>query len=660
VGPIRRLSAIVFTDLVDSTRLAQANEPRALQLIQDQEDLARPLIAEHRGRLVKSTGDGLLIEFGSALDAVEMAVALQRGVRTRNAGAGVTPMQLRIGVHLGDVNRRGRDILGDAVNIAARVESVAQPGEIVLSESVYEQVHNKIGYSLEALGAQTLKGVRDPIRVFRVRWAAAEAGSPRAPAGMEKGVATRLAVLPLTNISPDPKDEYFADGLTEELIAALSRIQGIRVIARSSVASYKASTKSAAQIGSELGVGSLLEGSVRKAGDRVRISLQLVDVTSQEHAWTETYDRQLADIFAIQSEVAESTAKAIRVELSEGARDYIARPPTSSLRAYELYLQSGFREDAPDERIFRRSRGNLEEAIRLDPTFAGAQARLGNLFVQAAGDWMTHVEGFALARKHITRALELDPELPEAHAALANLVMQSEHDWARAEKEFERALALNPSDTGARMTLATLLTVLGRTDEAERQMWQALETDPASEHPGHFLVESALTRGDIELARERQRTLLLQDGRPDWTHLSFAVTYARLGLVPEARQELREFGPPTTLLMRIGRALVLSLLGEPAEARDLLDDIARNPNLGFVSQDFVAALYAAVGENERALDLIARLAKSGESGLWLRYQIPIFDAIRDDPRFVGALRAMNLDPGAWKRSGRSRTRSASG
>lgn len=644
----RQLAAIVFTDLVDSTRLAQSNEPSALAMIQEQEDLARPLIAGHQGRLVKSTGDGLLIEFSSALDAVEMAVALQRGVRERNAAPGATRMQLRIGIHLGDVHRRGRDIFGDAVNIAARVESEADPGGIVLSESVYEQVRNKVPYALQGLGARSLKGVTAPMRVFRVEWSVPDrtASAPNRPD--ERPASNRLAVLPLTNISPDPKDEYFAEGLTEELISALSRIQGIRVIARSSVSSYKASTKSAAQIGSELGVGSLLEGSVRKAGDRVRISLQLVDVTSQEHSWTETYDRQLADIFAIQSEVAESTAKAIRVELSEGARDYIRRPPTSSLRAYELYLQSGFREAAPDERGFLRSRAQLEEAIRIDPTFAAAHARLGNLFVQAAGDWLPHADGFPLARTHIDRALALDPELAEAHAALANLVMQSEHDWARAEREFVRAIELNPSDTSARMTYATLLTVLGRFEEAERQMWQGLETDPASEHPGHFLVESALNRGDFDLARERQRTLLKKDGRPEWTHISFAVAYARAGRVADVHRELDELGPPTTLLLRLGRALVLGMIGEGAEARACLDDLARSPNPTFISQDFIAALYVATGEHERALELIDRLAKSGESALWLRHTLPIFDPIRNDPRFVGALRSENIDPDARK------------
>ena len=640
----------MFTDLVDSTRIAQSNEPKALAQIQEQSDLARPLIAAHRGRLVKSTGDGLLIEFGSALDAVEMAVGLQRAVQLRNSAPGSAPMQLRIGVHLGDVNRRGRDILGDAVNIAARVEAEAEPGGIVLSESVFEQVHNKVAYRLEDLGARTLKGVEKPTRVFRVEWKATESALPSTPSANPRAATTRMAVLPLTNISPDPKDEYFAEGLTEELISALSRIQGIRVIARTSVVSYKSSTKSVAQIGSELGVGSLLEGSVRKAGDRVRISLQLIDVSSQEHAWSETYDRQLADIFAIQSEVAESTAKAIRVELSEGARDYIRRPPTSSLRAYELYLQSGLRDETPDKRVFARSRAGLEESIRLDPTFAAAHARLGNIFVMAAGDWLTHAEGFALAREHVTRALELDPELGEAHGALANLVMQEDHDWARAEREFERALSINPSDTQARITYSTLLNTLGRSGDAERQLWQGLETDPSSRLTRHLLIGSALDRGDIELARERQRTLLTQDDRSEWTHLGFALALVRAGRTDEARREVEAVAPPTELLLRIARAVILAMLGEPQEARTILEEYGHKPGMEFFSQDFVAALYASIGENERALDLIERSAKTGESGLWLRYSLAAFDPIRNDPRFVDALQRLNLDPETIERN----------
>ncbi|HYA54775.1 MAG TPA: adenylate/guanylate cyclase domain-containing protein, partial [Thermoplasmata archaeon] len=346
----RRLSAIMFTDMVESTQLAQRDERAALALIEEQEKLARPVLTSHHGRWVKSTGDGFLAEFGSALDAVECAVELQDRVRERNRSPGAVPLRIRVGVHLGDVQRRSGDIFGDAVNVAARVESAAEPGGVCISGPVHELVRNKVPNPLERLGAQTLKGVTEPVQLYRVVLSPTEPSvSPRTDS------VPRLAVLPLANISPDPRDEYFADGLTEELISVLSKIPGLRVIARTSVTPYKSSSKSAAQIGTELGVGSILEGSVRKAGDRLRISLQLIDASSQEHVWTESYDRQMSDVFAIQSEVAESTAKAIRVELSDRAREFLGRAPTTNLRAYDLFLRAILKAELVSEKSFRAS-----------------------------------------------------------------------------------------------------------------------------------------------------------------------------------------------------------------------------------------------------------------------------------------------------------------
>ncbi len=625
----------MFTDMVDSTHLAQTDERTALALIEEQERIARPIVEAHHGRLVKSTGDGLLLELPSALDAIESAVELQKQVLDRNARPGVVALRLRVGVHLGDVQRRDQDIFGDAVNVAARVESAAEAGGIVISESVYNQVRNKVHYGLEPLGPQVLKGVSEPIGLYRV-------GVPGAAAAPSRAAHPRLAVLPLANISPDAKDEYFADGLTEELIAVLSKIPGLRVIARTSVVPYKSSAKSVAQIGSELGVGSILEGSVRKAGDRLRITLQLIDVPSQEHVWSERYDRELSDVFAIQTEVAESTAKAIRVELSDRAREFIRRSPTSDLAAYELYLRAILRADELDHRWFRESIEMLEEAIRRDPEFALAYAQLGHRFVQAAGDYLPHHEGLDRARALITRALELDPELSEAHSALGNLAMQADHDWPRAEREFERAITLNPSNTMARVSYSTLLRVLGRFPEAEHQLRMAVETDPKSATPRWLLVDIALMHHSVADAQARLRELLPEDPSPRMTHVAFAVRYAMDRRTVEAHRELELAGPPTALLVRVGRAIVLAMIGEPQEARALLAELEGGAPHEFVSNDFVAMLYSVIGEKEKALTLLETLKREGESGLWLRYSSPAFDPIRGDPRFLAALQGLRL------------------
>jgi len=438
--------------------------------------------------------------------------------------------------------------------------------------------------------------------------------------------------------------------MTEELIAVLSKIPGLRVIARTSVIPYRSSGKSVTQIGTELGVGSILEGSVRKSGDRLRITLQLIDVSSQEHVWSEKYDRQLTDVFGIQTEVAESTAKLIRVELSDRAREFLHRTPTTDMGAYELYLRAVLRGDAAaliDAETFRETVALLEQAIERDSRFALAYARLGYVYVVGAGDFLPHRDGFARARSAVNRALELDPDLSEAHWALGSLAMQEEHDWTRAEEEFRRALALNPSDAEARSSYSNLLRVTGRFQEAEQELRAALEINPTWWVPRWGLVDLALSRGEIEVAKERVQQLLRPDPNPMLTHLMFAVFYADVGRSADAHRELDLAGRPSIMLLRVARAL--GALGELDEARGLLAELTAAPDRKFVSGDFIAALYAVVGDKEKALATIEADIKEGESGLWLRHPMPAYDSMRDDPRFQAALRTFHLPDSALRK-----------
>jgi adenylate cyclase len=334
VASQRRLVVIMFTDMVGFTARAQADEAAALGLRQEQEELIRPVLASHQGHEVKSTGDGLLVEFGSALKAIECAIGIQRRLHERNAKGGATRIDLRIGIHLGDVEQHGGDIFGDAVNIASRIEAIAEPGGICLSSAVYEQVRNKIPDTLVKLPPRSMKGVQRPMDLYRVvlPW------TVREPLSASPGPA-RLAVLPFSNISPDPSDEYFADGLTEELITVLSQLKELRVIARTSVMPYKSTSKGIAQIGAELGVATVLEGSVRKAGDQLRITVQLIDVATQEHTWANTFDRKLDKIFAVQSEIAKLIAKQLKVNVRAAEQARLeARPPIRP-DSYLAYLK---------------------------------------------------------------------------------------------------------------------------------------------------------------------------------------------------------------------------------------------------------------------------------------------------------------------------------
>ncbi len=635
----RRLAAIVFTDLVGYTALAQSNERGALALVEAQDRLIRPLLEAHRGRKVKAIGDGLLLEFRNALDAVEFAVAFQRAAAALPHDPGAPPLRVRIGIHVGDVERRGSDILGDAVNVASRLEPLAEPGGISLSAQVYELVRNKVAYPLEKLGARTLKGVAEPMEVYRV----ALAGPTTSTAAPGPG-PPRLAVLPLANISPDPNDGYFADGLTEELISVLSQIRGLRVIARTSVNQYKGTTKSVGQIGAELGVTSVLEGSVRKAGDQLRITMQLIDVPTQEHRWAQTYDRRLENVFAIQAEVAERTAGALRVELVTRDREALGERPTASLSAYEAYLrglEAYHRREAGSE-PYAGAKRHFETAIREDPGFAAAHAYLANILIGELGFTASARDVAPSARTHVDRALELTPNSSDAHAARGNLALQVDLDWPRAESEFERAIALSPSNANAHFWYGFLLGTLLRYEEARQQFEAAVELDPLWVNARTNLMGTLAALGEVDAAIELGRKTLATSGPSPMVEGSLAFALVLGGRTEEARTVAQSLADAPGAYTQGIHALLLAWLGEPEKARRLLRSWEDGAGREYVPPGVAATLYAILGEREKAFDLIERDLSEGDRTFWNYYQAPAFDPYRSDPRFLALLRSVHL------------------
>ena len=638
----RRLAAIVFTDIVGYTALAQADEAAALRLVQEQERLAEALLQIHHGRKVKATGDGLLLEFPDALDAVECAVDLQRHVHDRNAREGPPPLHLRVGIHLGDVRGVGTDILGDAVNVASRIEPLAEPGGVCLTEPVYTLVRNKVSSKMERLGPKNLKGVQEPVGIYRVvfPWTREETPEFRSP------TIPRIAVLPLANISPDPKDEYFADGLTEELISALSRIHELRVIARTSVNLYRSIPKSISQIGVELGVTSVLEGSVRKAGNRLRISLQLIDASTQEHRWANVYDRELDDVFAIQTEVAERTAGALRLELLGLERESIRKERTTNFAAYELYLRGIHAlHQAVLTEGYREAIRFFEEAVRNEPGFSQAYAQLAYTSISLAGDALPRGESFSRARELVAKALELNPNSSEAHTARGMLALHSDHDYAVAGAEFKRAISLNPSSSVAHREYAILLTAINRFDDAVRELRTTIELDPLWEHARTNLSRIACFTGDYTLAvasAEEER-----DRQPEdpWSHICLGLVYVAAGRMADARREAELSAGSVNKRGEWGKwnlAVLWTQVGKPEEARRLLRQLVQAARTKHVNRTWIAAVYASLGERAEAFEWLERDHGEGVDDLVLWHSLSAFDPIRDDPRFVAMLRSLNL------------------
>jgi len=651
----RRLAAIMFTDLVGFTASAQADEAVALARVLAQAEVVRPLFAAFGGREIKSTGDGFLVEFESALKATECAVRIQQQMRDRNSKDPSSPILLRIGIHVGDVEEVGGDILGDAVNVAARILPISDPGGVCLSEQIVQQVRDKMPLNLERLAPIRLKGIREPLTAYRVRLPGVEREPPT-----ERSPLPRLAVLPLSNISPDPKDEYFADGLTEEMISVLSKIRGLRVIARTSVAQYKGTAKPIAEIGAELGVTSILEGSVRKAGDQLRISVQLIDVRTEEHRWAESYDRKLENIFAIQAEVAEQTASALKLEMLGSDRNAIRGRPTSNLAAYDLYLRGiqASRRFTPGVGLHlqpsRDATEYFEEAIRQDPQFAAAHSSLANYLLAIAGVTREGHEAASKARRHVDRALEIDPRSSDAHTARGNLLMQADFDWPNAETEFRLALDLNPNNSTAHFWYRSLLTVLQRYSEAKEQLDAMFELDPLWFLAKRQGVTLLALSGDWDEAVRLAEGLVENvrgDPRNEVESLSIlAWVYAYVGRPLDAERVDRQTHHPTDPDSRLARAVFLAWLGKRRGVTAALKTWEQRAKSEFLPPVRVVEAYSQLGRIEEALSRLEEDLRNGETYLWAYYQLPTFDPIRDHPRFAAALERLHLPTTqGWRR-----------
>ena len=560
----RKLAAILAADVVSYSRLMGADEAGTLAALKrHRETIFDPAVAAHNGRIVKLIGDGVIVEFSSVVDAVNCALSVQR---SNAAAPGQSESQpaivLRIGINLGDVIVEGDDIYGDGVNIAARLEPLAEPGGICVSSIVNESVGNRIDVRFQDSGDISVKNMDRPIRVWKWHPSATTPTAARSNAAKpQPNVATAsIAVLPFTNMSGDPEQEYFSDGISEDIITDLSKIAGLMVIARNSSFAYKGRSIDVRAVGRDLGVRSVLEGSIRRASNQVRITAQLVDATTGAHLWADRYDRDLTDIFAVQDDVTRRIVDALKVTLSPAERTRLTDSGTPNIDAYDCYLRG--REvlglNPKNRERFEKSTKLFMRALELDPSYSQAYAALSMAYnLDYQNRWSDNPDNsLQLAKHNAEQAIEKDPNEPFARL-VASWAAMFEKDLDRAKSEVDIALSLNPNFSGAYASLGSIHTYSGRPLEAILALEHATRLDPAfrSGHL-HFLSMAYLLAGkyDTAVALLKERIRLIPG--TDFSRVLLASALGHLHEVDEAHriwQELKEINPKYSFNEHFGR-----------------------------------------------------------------------------------------------------------
>jgi adenylate cyclase len=557
----RKLAAILAADVVGYSRLMGADEAGTLaSLKRHREAVFDPAVAAHNGRLVKLIGDGSIVEFASVVDAVNCALSVQRtGASAPDTGM---PIVLRIGINLGDVIIEGDDIYGDGVNIAARLEPQAEPGGICVSSIVNESVGNRIDVSFRDGGEINVKNIERPIRIWK--WhpgtGPATAPTPGAAGARPNGASASIAILPFTNMSGDPEQEYFSDGISEDIITDLSKVAGLTVIARNSSFAYKSRSVDVRAVGRELGVRSVLEGSIRRAGNRVRITAQLIDAATGGHLWAERYDRDLTDIFEVQDDVTHRIVDALKVTLSPADKERLADAETSSIAAYDCVLRGREFMLGKDKNrdTFAQATMYFKKALEIDPNYSQAYACLGfGYMFDYQNRWSDDPDAsLPLAKQYARQAIEKDPNEPLARCVAA-LAASFEKDLDRAKAEIEIALSLNPNLAIAHNLRGTFRAYSGEPLEAIPEIEQAMRLDPAlSAQFLHFLGVAYLLAGKYETAAVLLRQRIVMTPGTDFSRSILASALGHLGEIDEARSawaELKEINPNYSFAEHIGR-----------------------------------------------------------------------------------------------------------
>ena len=672
----RQLAAIMFTDIVGYTAMMQADEQKAVAVIKHYNSTLDKYVKHFNGEVLNYYGDGSLCIFHNAIDAANCSLAVQKELKNEP----VVP--LRIGLHIGEVFFEDAKALGDGVNVASRVQSMGQENTILVSGEFYDKIKNNSSITSVSLGNFDFKNVDKPLEVFAltneglsIPQRSKMQGKLKEKSGKKRSIIAAaliilfcaagffiyktfftektgsgsndqsIAVLPFVDMSPAKDQEYFSDGMSEELLNLLAKIQGLKVISRTSSFSFKGKNLDVRTIGDKLGVGNILEGSIRKSGNTIRITAQLIEVSKGTHLWSETYDREMKDVFALQDEISKMIVDILKIKLSGKQTDQLAGSFTKNPEAHEDYLKGRYHWNKRTDEDIKKAISYFEDAIRKDSNYAAAYSGLADTYLTLYDyELMSFDESTPKAKDAAQRALQINENLAEAHNSLAHINLH-EWKWKSAEEGFQRAIALDPSYILAHHWYALCLTAIGKTNEAVTQMEKARELDPLSTRINADLGMAYLSAGKYDQAIAQEEKTLELNSKSSGARWIRGMAYQQKKMYEQAIIDYRsalELSPGNpNYLAALGHVYASS--GNTTAAHNILDTLFVGNKKEPVSPFFFALVYAGLNDKEKALEWLqqAYVEKSG-SVRYLKME-PRLQNLRNETRYVALMQKIGLD-----------------
>lgn len=643
---VRQLAAIMFADMTGYTAMMQEDEQRAKILRDRQRQTLENFIPGHNGKIIQYFGDGALSIFDSAINAVKSAIEIQNELQKE------PKVLLRIGIHSGDIVYDHEGVYGDSVNLASRIEALSVPGAVLISGKVFDEVKNQKEIKTISLGKFSLKNVKERVEVFAITNEGLIIPSP-AQVGVKAGSEKTIAVLPFVNMSADPENEYFSDGISEEILNALTRVEGLQVTARTSSFSFKGKNEDIRQIGSKLGVSTILEGSVRRAGKRIRITAQLINTADGYHVWSETYDSDLEDIFQVQDEISLKILNRLKENFAETKKsEPIIKAPTENLDAYNLYLKGRYHWNKSNPEDIGKAIKNFEEAIRIDPNFALPYCALSYCYsFMGSSGLMPPAEAYPKAKDYTLKAIELDPDHPESHLSLATIKFFHNWDFEGAEASLNKAASLCLNSSLINQVHGWFLIAKGDFNKAIEKMEQAVILDPLSLPLIGNLADAYSFAGRFTEALEQYDKSIEIDPHFRRAFEGKGMLHLALGEYDKAIENLEQYhkliGHPLKGLSSLGHAYAVA--GQKEKALECLAKIdqraASEPDKVF-HMDY-AFLYAGLKDHDKAFYYLNKTYEQRMGiaclGMIFCIRYPMLNDLKSDQRFKELTNRMRID-----------------